>query len=62
MVILFLIHIPSAYPYSSSVLVAACEKKKVRLYDTIACRQYQEITAAHADCVNCVKYVQFLHN
>lgn len=46
------------FSFCRSVLVAACEKKSIRLFDTISCQQYSQIPDAHADCVNCVKYVR----
>lgn len=40
---------------SRSLLVAACEKKSVVLFDPITNRKTNSIKNAHSDCVNCVK-------
>ncbi|XP_037030882.1 DDB1- and CUL4-associated factor 10 homolog [Bradysia coprophila] len=40
-----------------SLLVAACEKKSVVLFDPITNRKTNSIPNAHSDCVNCVKFI-----
>ncbi|KAJ6637117.1 Pre-mRNA-processing factor 39 [Pseudolycoriella hygida] len=40
-----------------SLLVAACEKKSVILFDPITNRKTNSIKNAHSDCVNCVKFI-----
>lgn len=40
-----------------SLLVAACEKKSIVLFDPITTRQTKAITSAHSDCVNCIKFL-----
>lgn len=40
-----------------NLLVAACEKKSVILFDTITTKQIKTINNAHLDNVNCVKFL-----
>lgn len=42
---------------SRSLLIAACEKKAIVLFDPITNRQTKAVKNAHHDSVNCVKYV-----
>lgn len=39
------------------MLVAACEKKSIVLFDPMTNRQTKAITSAHRDCVNCIKFL-----
>lgn len=41
----------------SKLLIAACEKKSIVLFDPITNRQTKAVKNAHQDSVNCVKYV-----
>lgn len=41
-----------------TLLIAACEKKSIVLFDPITNRQTKAVKNAHLDSVNCVKYVQ----
>uniref|UniRef100_A0A1A9VVF7 WD_REPEATS_REGION domain-containing protein n=1 Tax=Glossina austeni TaxID=7395 RepID=A0A1A9VVF7_GLOAU len=40
-----------------NVLVAACEKKSILLFDAITTKQTHKITDAHSDNVNCIKFL-----
>lgn len=41
----------------STLLIAACEKRSIVLFDPITNRQTKAVKNAHQDSVNCVKYV-----
>lgn len=40
-----------------SLLVAACEKRSVLVFDPLTHKRIHTIENAHADCVNCVKFL-----
>ncbi|XP_050664142.1 DDB1- and CUL4-associated factor 10 [Leptidea sinapis] len=40
-----------------SLLVSACEKKSIHIFDPLTHQRVQSVTGAHADCVNCVKFL-----
>lgn len=42
-----------------SLLVAACEKKSVLMFDPLTRNPFKIMENAHSDCVNCVKWVLF---
>lgn len=46
--------------YGSSLLLAACEKKSILMFDPLRRSLIHAIDNAHNDCVNCVRYVQTL--
>lgn len=41
----------------SSLLLAACEKKSILMFDPLRRNLIHTIDNAHHDCVNCVRYV-----
>lgn len=41
----------------SNVLVAACEKKSILIFDVVTSKRTHTLADAHRDNVNCVKYV-----
>lgn len=43
------------FQFFSSLLIAACEKKAIVLFDPITNRQTKAVKNAHLDSVNCVK-------
>lgn len=43
--------------HDSSLLLAACEKKSILMFDPLRRRLIHAIHNAHNDCVNCVRYV-----
>ncbi|XP_075982572.1 DDB1- and CUL4-associated factor 10 homolog isoform X1 [Anticarsia gemmatalis] len=40
-----------------SLLVAACEKKSIQIFDPLTQEKIHSVTGAHSDCVNCVKFL-----
>ena len=46
--------------YDSSLLLAACEKKSILMFDPLRRSLIHAIDNAHNDCVNCVRFVQIL--
>ncbi|XP_004923355.1 DDB1- and CUL4-associated factor 10 isoform X2 [Bombyx mandarina] len=40
-----------------SLLVAACEKKSLQIFDPLTHQRTHCVTEAHSDCVNCVKFL-----
>ncbi|CAK1583823.1 unnamed protein product [Parnassius mnemosyne] len=40
-----------------SLLVAACEKKSIQIFDPLTHRRIHSVNGAHSDCVNCVKFL-----
>ncbi|XP_063628079.1 DDB1- and CUL4-associated factor 10 isoform X2 [Cydia splendana] len=40
-----------------SLLVAACEKKSIQIFDSLTHRRIHTVNGAHSDCVNCVKFL-----
>ncbi|XP_045776185.1 DDB1- and CUL4-associated factor 10 homolog isoform X2 [Maniola jurtina] len=40
-----------------SLLVAACEKKSIQIFDPLTHKRIHSVTDAHSDCVNCVKFL-----
>lgn len=41
----------------SSLLLAACEKKSILMFDPLRRNLIHTIDNAHHDCVNCVRYM-----
>ncbi|XP_037303013.1 DDB1- and CUL4-associated factor 10 homolog isoform X1 [Manduca sexta] len=39
------------------MLVAACEKKSIQIFDPLTHQKIQSVNDAHSDCVNCVKFL-----
>lgn len=46
--------------YYRSLLLAACEKKSILMFDPLCRKLIHAIDNAHNDCVNCVRFVKFL--
>lgn len=42
---------------SGKILVAACEDNAIKFYDPLSLRQIHCVPKAHADCVNCVRFL-----
>ncbi|XP_022116508.2 DDB1- and CUL4-associated factor 10 isoform X3 [Pieris rapae] len=40
-----------------SLLVAACEKKSIQIFDPLTHQRIYSVNGAHLDCVNCVKFL-----
>ncbi|XP_050551217.1 DDB1- and CUL4-associated factor 10 isoform X2 [Spodoptera frugiperda] len=40
-----------------SLLVAACEKKSIQIFDPLNREKIHTVVGSHADCVNCVKFL-----
>ncbi|XP_039758134.1 DDB1- and CUL4-associated factor 10 isoform X2 [Pararge aegeria] len=40
-----------------SLLVAACEKKSIQIFDPLTHKRIHSVNDAHLDCVNCVKFL-----
>ncbi|XP_031769256.2 DDB1- and CUL4-associated factor 10 [Galleria mellonella] len=40
-----------------TLLVAACEKKSIQIFDPLTHQRIHSVNAAHSDCVNCVKFL-----
>ncbi|RVE53945.1 hypothetical protein evm_001348 [Chilo suppressalis] len=40
-----------------SLLVAACEKKSIQIFDPLTHQRVHSVHGAHSDCVNCVKFL-----
>ncbi|XP_026333283.1 DDB1- and CUL4-associated factor 10 homolog isoform X4 [Hyposmocoma kahamanoa] len=40
-----------------SLLVAACEKKSIQIFDPLTHQRIHSVNGAHSDCVNCVKFL-----
>ncbi|CAK1550447.1 unnamed protein product [Leptosia nina] len=40
-----------------SLLVAACEKKSIQIFDPLTHQRIFSVNGAHSDCVNCVKFL-----
>ncbi|XP_063895759.1 DDB1- and CUL4-associated factor 10 isoform X2 [Helicoverpa armigera] len=40
-----------------TLLVAACEKKSVQIFDPLTHEKIHSVNGAHSDCVNCVKFL-----
>ncbi|XP_061384395.1 DDB1- and CUL4-associated factor 10 isoform X1 [Danaus plexippus] len=40
-----------------SLLVAACEKKSIQIFDPLTHQRIYSVIGAHSDCVNCVKFL-----
>lgn len=40
-----------------TILVAACEKKSVQIFDPLTHEKIHSVNGAHSDCVNCVKFL-----
>ncbi|XP_061721757.1 DDB1- and CUL4-associated factor 10 isoform X2 [Cydia pomonella] len=40
-----------------SLLVAACEKKSIQIFDSLTHQRIHTVNGAHSDCVNCVKFL-----
>ncbi|XP_060805266.1 DDB1- and CUL4-associated factor 10 [Amyelois transitella] len=40
-----------------TLLVAACEKKSIQIFDPLTHKRIHTVTGAHTDCVNCVKFL-----
>lgn len=40
-----------------TLLVAACEKKSVQIFDPLTHERIHTVNGAHSDCVNCVKFL-----
>ncbi|KAL4718209.1 hypothetical protein ACJJTC_002484 [Scirpophaga incertulas] len=40
-----------------SLLVAACEKKCIQIFDPLTHKKIHSVNGAHSDCVNCVKFL-----
>ena len=51
----------SFYFHCRSLLLAACEKKSVLMFDPLCRRLIHAIDNAHGDCVNCVRLVEYNH-
>lgn len=45
------------FNYDGSILIAACEKKAVILYETTNRRPIKFLDDCHSDCVNCIKFL-----
>ncbi|KAG5671605.1 hypothetical protein PVAND_001798 [Polypedilum vanderplanki] len=45
------------FNYDGSILIAACEKKAVILYETTNRRPIKLLDDVHSDCVNCIKFL-----
>lgn len=43
-----------------SLLLAACEKKSILMFDPLCRKLIHAIDNAHNDCVNCVRFVKFV--
>ncbi|KAG7297816.1 hypothetical protein JYU34_018559 [Plutella xylostella] len=40
-----------------NLLVAACEKKSIQIFDPLTHQRIYSVNGAHSDCVNCVKFL-----
>ncbi|XP_045502641.1 DDB1- and CUL4-associated factor 10 homolog isoform X3 [Colias croceus] len=40
-----------------SLLVAACERKSIQIFDPLTHQRMHSVNGAHSDCVNCVKFL-----
>ncbi|XP_059053270.1 DDB1- and CUL4-associated factor 10 homolog isoform X2 [Achroia grisella] len=40
-----------------TLLVAACEKKSIQIFDPLTHKRIHSVNSAHSDCVNCVKFL-----
>ncbi|XP_053613255.1 DDB1- and CUL4-associated factor 10 isoform X2 [Plodia interpunctella] len=40
-----------------TLLVAACEKKSIQIFDPLTHKRIHTVNGAHTDCVNCVKFL-----
>ncbi|XP_041970131.1 DDB1- and CUL4-associated factor 10 [Aricia agestis] len=40
-----------------TLLVAACEKKSIQIFDPLTHQRIHTVNGAHSDCVNCVKFL-----
>lgn len=47
----------SFFLFCRSLLVAACEKKSILMFDPLCRRLIHAVDNAHRDCVNCVRSV-----
>lgn len=48
--------------FYSSLLLAACERKTILMFDPLRRRLIHAIENAHDDCVNCVRCVEFIYS